>query len=360
MPRGKPKSSIPAGARSAPLSIADFARQLGLSAWTVSRAINGHPEVNEETRRRILAAMDEMGFRPNPLARGLGGRRTGMIGVCFLGLGNPIVDKKVYHLQEFFRRHHLQTVIEFRMRVRQQELRAIENFRRIHVDGVVLLYSDLEADTCVDVLKGVPCVQVDAHAPQTVPTVALDRREAMRLLMGHLFRLEHRCFGLLGTGRVDVWRWPALVEIARARQLDPDKIYVDLGEHPELESQIERGQVMAEAVLKMKRRPTALIAANDQVAIGAIQTLREHGVSVPREMSVTGFDNLDIGRRLHPTLTTIEQNPLRMMERAGELLLEQIKLTPDQRGRSPRVELIAPDLVIGESTGPAPIQAQHG
>ena len=352
MARAKRKPSSKSGQRPPILSIADFARHLNLSAWTVSRAINGHPEVNEQTRQRIVAAMDELGFRPNPLARGLGGRRTGMIGVCFMGLGNPIVDKKVYHLQEFFRRHHLQTVLEVRMRDRQQELRAIENFRRIHVDGVVLLYSELDADTCVDVLKGTPCIQVDAHAPQKVPTVALDRRQAMRLLMEHLFRLEHTSFGLLGTGRTDVWRWPALVEIARSRQLDPEKIYFDLGERLDIESRIERGQVFAKAVLEMKQRPTALIAANDEMAIGAIHALREHGVSIPREMSVTGFDNLDLGRKLHPTLTTIDQNPVRMMERAGELLLEQIKLPLDERGE-PVVEMVPPEMVIGESTGPA-------
>jgi DNA-binding LacI/PurR family transcriptional regulator len=355
MARGKRKPASQSGQRPPILSIADFARHLNLSAWTVSRAINGHPEVNEQTRQRIIAAMDELGFRPNPLARGLGGRRTGMIGVCFMGLGNPIVDKKVYHLQEFFRRHRLQTVLEVRMRDRQQELRAIQNFRRIHVDGVVLLYSELDASTCVKALEGTPCVQVDAHHPQKVPSVSLDRHKAMQLLMEHLFRLEHTSFGLLGPGRSDVWRWPALLDIARARGLDPDKIYIDVHEPVEVESVIERGQIMAKAVLEMKRRPTALIAANDQMAIGVVHTLRENGVSIPREMSVTGFDNLDLGRKLHPTLTTIEQNPFRMMERAGELLLDQIKLPTEERGR-PIIETVAPDLVIGESTGPARVK----
>ena len=342
-------------AQPAILSIADFARHLKLSAWTVSRAINGHPEVNEKTRRRVLAAMDELGFRPNPLARGLGGRRTGMIGVCFMGLGNPIVDKKVYALQEFFRRQHLQTVLEVRMRDRKQELQAIENFRRIHVDGVVLMYSELDAGSSVEALKGMPCVQVDAHKPQKIPTVSLDRKKAMRLLMDHLFRLEHTSFGLLGTGRNDVWRWPALLEIARARNLDPAKIYVELDDMLQVESMIERGQLMAQAVLELPRRPTALITANDQIAIGVIQTLREADVGIPREISVTGFDNLDLGRRLHPTLTTIEQNSVQLMERAGSLLLEQIKLPPSERGR-PVVEFVAPQLVIGESTGPARIE----
>ena len=83
--------------------------------------------------------------------------------------------------------------------------------------------------------------------------------------------------------------------------------------------------------------------------------LREGGVSVPREISVTGFDNLDLGRKLHPTLTTIEQNSVQLMERAGALLLREIKLPPPERGK-PTVELVAPELVIGESTGPAQME----
>lgn len=354
MPRGKTKST--ASSRPAPAihSIADFARHLNLSAWTISRAINGHPEVNEQTRQRVLAAMDELGFRPNPLARGLGGRRTGMIGVCFMGLGNPIVDKKVYALQEFFRSQHLQTLLEVRMRDRQQELRAIENFHRIRVDGVVLMYSELDGAEAVTALRGLPCVQVDPHRPQKVPSVSLDRQKAMRLLMDHLFRLEHTRFGFLGTGKNDVWRWPAVVEIAKARGLDPDEIFVEVPDRRELESPVERGQWMAQSVFEMKRRPTALLAENDQIALGAVHTLREAGVHVPREISVTGFDNLDVGRKLHPTLTTIDQNPLRMMERAGEILLEQIRLPAAKRG-GPVLETVAPELIIGESTGPAPL-----
>jgi len=242
------------------------------------------------------------------------------------------------------------------MRSREQEMNAIESFRRIHVDGVVLMYSELDANAAVEALKGMPCVQVDPHKPQRIPSVSLDRQKAMRLLMDHLFRLEHTSFGLLGTGRTDVWRWPALLEIARTRRLDPEKIFVELPDLLHIESMIERGQLLAQQVLGMPKRPTALLTANDQMAIGVTHTLRESGVSIPREISVTGFDNLDIGRRLHPTLTTIEQNSGQIMERAGALLLEQIKLPAAERGKS-IAELVAPDLIIGESTGPAPIRA---
>ncbi len=334
-------------------SIPDFARHLGLSTWTVSRAINGHPEVNEKTRRRIVAAMEEVGFRPNPLARGLGGRRTSMVGVCFMGLGNPILDRKVFHLQEFLRKNQLRSLLEMRPRDVQQEIHAIDDFKRIRVDGVVLLYSDLDAETSVQLFEGLACVHVDPHTVQKIPSVALDRHRAMRLLLEHLIRLKHQSFALLGFKKGDPWRWPALLETAKAHGLDPEKALRFVEEIPQVESPIEAGEIMAEAVLRWPKRPTAMIAIDDRTALGAIQALRSAGVDVPGEMSVTGFDNLDFARKLHPTLTTIDQNPARLMERAGALLLEQIKLPANQRG-APITELIAPELVVGESTAPAP------
>jgi DNA-binding LacI/PurR family transcriptional regulator len=352
MPRNgsSPKRVARPGSPGSIRSIPDFAKYLGLSSWTVSRAINGHPEVNEKTRRRIMEAMEEVGFRPNPLARGLGGRRTSMIGVCFMGLGNPILDRKVYHLQEFFRRHQLRTLLEMRMRDMQQEIRAIEDFKRIHVDGVVLIHSELDAATSQNLFDGVAAVHVDPHLPQVTPSVSVDRHRAMRLLMEHLLRLGHRSFGLLGFGRNDPWRWPALVETLQSHGLDPERALAAVETSPEVESAIEAGEMMTEALLRWPKRPTAIIAVDDRTALGSIQALNNAGVDVPRKMSVTGFDNLDLARKLHPTLTTIEQNPLRLMERAGAMLLEQLerKETAEQL----KAETIAPSLIIGESTAP--------
>ena len=353
MPRkGSSKKTSAAGKNTEQIkSISDFARHLDLSSWTVSRAINGHPEVNEKTRQRIMAAMDALDFRPNPLARGLGGRRTNMIGVCFMGLGNPILDRKVYYLQEFFRRHQLRSFLEMRPRDLEHETRAIEDFKRIHVDGMVLIHSELDAASTRRLFAGRACVHVDPHLPQQSPSVALDRHRAMRLLMEHLLRLGHRSFALLGIRESDPWRWPALVETAKTNGLNPHKVLRPVEPSPEIESLIERGELMAETVLDWAERPTAITAVDDRTALGAIQALHKAGIDVPRHMSVTGFDNLDLARKLHPTLTTIEQNPLRLMERAGAMLLKQIALPPDKRGQ-PVVESVAPELIVGESTGP--------
>jgi len=334
-------------------SIPDFAKYLGLSSWTVSRAINGHPEVSEKTRRRIMAAMEEVGFRPNPLARGLGGRRTSMVGVCFMGLGNPILDRKVYHLQEFLRRHQLRSLLEMRMRDVQHEIRAIEDFKRIHVDGIVLIHSELDAATSEQLLEDLPTVHVDPHQPQTIASISVDRQRAMRLLAEHLLRLEHESFAVLGFGKGDPWRWPALVEAVKAHGLNPAKAIVAIDAMPDVESPIEAGELMTEAILRGPKRPTAIIAVDDRMALGVIQALKNAGIDVPRDMSVTGFDNLDFARKLHPTLTSIEQNPLRLMERAGALLLQQLDVSAAKDPRGAVTETVAPDLVVGESTGPA-------
>lgn len=347
-----PTKKTGAAARPVIRSIPDFAKYLDLSAWTVSRAINGHPEVKEETRRRILEAMEEVGFRPNPLARGLGGRRTGLIGVCLFNLENPIVSAKMFHLQEFLRRQHLRSMIEVTLRDPESESRVIEDFLRIRTDGMVLMYSSLDADTLATQVGDVPCVVVDPHQPQKIPNVSLDRRQAMRLLLEHLLRLEHRSFALLGFRKNEPWRWPALAETARDHGLNVERAF-RFAEMPAVDSQIEAGWLMAGQLLKWSDRPTALITVDDRMALGAIQALREAGVDVPRQMSVTGFDNIELARKLHPTITTIEQNSSRLMQRAGEMLLDQI--APQSAGRRTVVsEVTPPELIVGESTGPAP------
>lgn len=331
-------------------SIMEFAKYLGLSVCTVSRAMNAHPAVKDSTRRLVLAAMQEVGYQPNPIGRALVGARTGMIGVCSIGLSNPILNTKIYHLQEFLRQHDRRVVLEMGYQNPQNEARVIEDFKRIRVDGIVLMYSTLPSDTVAGLLQGTPCVQVDPHEPQKMPNISIDRRRAMRLLFEHLLRLEHRSFALLWA-KSDPWRWSSLAEAAKAHGLDPAKIF-RFADFPKVDDAIEAGQLMAEEVLTWPKRPTAIIARDDLLALGVLQALRYADIDVPRHMSVTGFDNLSFARKLHPTLTTVDQNPARLMQRAGELLLEQIALAPQKRGR-PITETVAPELATGESTGPA-------
>ncbi|MES2693522.1 MAG: LacI family DNA-binding transcriptional regulator, partial [Verrucomicrobiota bacterium] len=325
--------------------------RLDLSAWTVSRAINGHAEVNPKTRERIRLAMEELGFRPNPLARGLRGSGTNLIGVSFIGMRSPIMTTKLFHLQERLREHKFRCVLEV-MRDQATELRVLDDLLQMHVDGVVLCYSTLPSGEGPHVRAKVPHVHVDPMYPQPGPTVALDRRRAMEMLMKHLLDLGHRRFGLLGIGRDDAWRWPALLDIARANGLDAEKAYVHCGPKTAPDKSLASGSEMAALALRHPQRPTALVCVNDIVAIGAIHGVKTAGLSVPGDISVTGFDNIEVGHYLQPTLTTIEQNSPLLMQTAVDLLLGQIRRKTRTPKATPTVS-VEPLLVVGESTGPA-------
>jgi DNA-binding LacI/PurR family transcriptional regulator len=334
------------------VSLADFARYLDLSAWTVSRAINGHPEVNPKTRDRILQAMDEIGFRPNPLARGLRGRRSGLVGISVAGLSSPILNTKIFHLQEFLRKNHLRGLLEFSIRDPQNEERVIEDFFRVRVDGIILIYSGFSAEAAKKMLSDTPCVQVDPHFPQKLPSVSLDRQFAMKLLLEHLLELGHRRFALLGIDRSDPWRWPALNEVAKSHGLNPDGIFYSLEGTHIAENAIPDGRAMAATAIRLPLAPTAFLCQDDLIALGAIQAIRDAGLRVPEDISVTGFDHLDIARHLDPPLTTIEQNPSALMDSACQLLLEQ--LADESRCGKKTIRTQTPQLIVGKSTGPAP------
>jgi len=331
-------------------STADLADYLGLSQWTVSRAINGHPEVKTSTRQRVLLAMDKVGFQPNPMARGLNGKSTGIVGICFGNPRNPLMGDKIASLDEFLREHKVRAVLAITPRDESSERRIIEDFQHMRVDGVILVQSYLGAAQAKEWLKDLLCVHVDPPQPELTPFVSVDRSRAMHLLVDHLVGLGHRSFASLGFSADNAWRWKGLTDALRSHGIDPKRnlqaFQLDL---PGRESFAE-GIELARMALASKAHRTAWLAVNDHVAIGAIQHLRNAGFSVPEDFSVTGFDNLEAGRFLRPTLTTIDQRVDELMRRAGEVLLKIIG--GPRKSSMPGGLSIEPQLFARESTGP--------
>jgi len=333
-------------------STLSLARHLGLSQWTVSRAINGHPEVKAKTRERILKAMEELRFRPNPVARGLSGKAMGVVGVCFGHTYNAVMIDKITLLDEFLRDHQLRAILAISPKDAASELRIIEDFRHLRVDGIVLIQSYLGKAEIEDVLMGTPCVHLDPADPNLYPNVSLNRKKAMQLEVDHLVGLGHRFFGVLGFSSGNRWRWEGMVEAFERHGISPEKnVQVFELESPGLES-YEEGIELAKLALGARKRPTAFIAINDRVAMGAMQEMSNSGFRVPDDFSVVGFDNLVPGRYLRPTITTIDQQPSLLVTKAGSLLLEHLgKIGTPNASRSLVIE---PQLIIRESTGPAP------
>jgi len=330
-------------------SQSELAQHLGLSDWTVSRAINGHPAVKAATRERVLRAMQDVGFQPNPLARGLRGKGTGLVGVIFTELRNSILLEKLASFENFLHEHDLRSLLVFAGQDAAAELRALADFRRLHVDAVVLIQSILTKAQCAKPLSGIKWVHVDPQSAHPAPVVGLDREKGVELLIEHLFSLGHRHFGTLGILDINRWRWPGLLKALTKRGLDPSqhlKQYLPLRNE---EPSYAMGIHAAEQVLADSEAPTALIAINDRVALAAAQHLTRHGASVPGRFSVTGFDHLEVAEHLHPTLTTIDHRTHQLMEAAGNLLLNRLKKTSSN---TPSETLfIEPQLIVGESTG---------
>lgn len=347
------KASIPADAAGnpRPASIAELARRLSLSDWTVSRAINGHTEVSIKTRERVARAMEELGFRPNPLARGLRGHGTELIGICFNRLDTPIINQKVSYLLEFLRESRLRSLLEITLGEEENERRIIADFLRVRVEGMVFVHPALSWEEVSRLAGGVACVHVDPDVAMKSPSISLDRSLAMRMLLEHLCDLGHRDFAMIGIAKDDRWRARPLIKHARDFGIDPRRGFRFLGFPEEGMPPIEAGRLIALRLIKEGSLPTAFIAFNDLVAFGAIQALKDAGIDVPGRVSVTGFDHTDVGAQTRPRLTTIDHDARQMMKRAAAMLVEQIALPAAERGRASH-EKVKPRLIIGESTAP--------
>jgi DNA-binding LacI/PurR family transcriptional regulator len=330
-----------------------------LSRWTISRVLNGHSEVKPETCQRVREAMERLGFVPSPLGRALRGGRTGMVGICFQALGSPIVARKIATLQRILRGAGFRALCELTDGHPELELEVVRNFIAMKVDGIVMVggITEENADVLVAMLRAqnAAAVVVDPLQRFPLPTVELDREEAMRLALRHLVELGHDRIAILGIDeavRYGVNRWRGIREFAGARHWSVDEHFVLLSEPGPPALDFAYGERLAGQYLALPSgtRPSAVVALNDQVAIGAMSRLQQAGLVVPRDVSVLGFDNLDVSAHVTPRLTTVDQHVDQMMQTAVDLLAAQT-VTADAGDDAPRV--IMPLLVARESTGPA-------
>lgn len=335
---------------------AALARELGLSRWTVSRVLNGHPGVLPETVNRVRQAMARAGFQPNAMARGLRGGPTGIVGVCFQELESPILARKASLLQQALRERGFHALIELTNGDRELERSAVSTFLSLRAEGAVLIGSQLaEDDQALEAWRsqGKPIIWVDPESTVAGEQLAIDRAYSMRLVLDHLHSLGHRRFAVLGIdpdNPYGAFRWPAFQRHCRklgvAIERDAILLYVSgHGTHD-----YDYGRVLADRLLGVERLPTAVIALNDRVAIGAMNRLREAGVRTPQDVSVVGYDNLEIGDHVVPRLTTIDQCAERLMRLAAERMVSLLR-AQEQAEEPSRRQSVRPRLIVRESTG---------
>ena len=325
--------------------MADVAKLAGVSHQTVSRVINGSAHVRPETRRRVMEAMGALDYRPNPAARALVTGKSGTLGVVgfdttLYGPASALFAiEQAAHAAGYFI-----TVVSMAVLDRESLLAAVERLRLQGVDGILVITPhEGAAEAVVNLPTSIPVVAVEAARPNSVPLVAVDQFagavSATQLLLdlGHdtAWHVAGPREFLEAQQRVDGWR----TTLERAGADVPEALVGDWSPG----SGYRLGQQLAE-----DPDVTAIFAANDQMALGVLRALHEHGRRIPGDVSVVGFDDIPEAQYFTPPLTTVRQNFAEVGRSSLRLLLELMK-----GGDHPPQRLtIAPELVVRRSTAP--------
>ena len=344
-----PQKRKPGARGSGKVTLKTIAEHLGLTAGTVSAALNNSPaarSIPEQTKNRIIAAAAELNYRPNFFARTLRLKRTYTIGVIAEEIGDAYGAAIINGIEEYLKKNNyfFLTVIHRH----DQKL--------LHTYAQLLLTRGVEGfittDTSIEGGLGLPTIAVAGHKRvEGVTNIVLDHKHAAKLALAHLQSLGHEEIAFIKGQTISSdshVRWSAICDVAQ-----------ELGIliRPELTIQLEGtdstpaiGYPFAKQLLARKHPFTALFAYNDISAIGSIWALREAGLRVPQDVSVVGFDDIPGAVFCEPALTTVRQPLTRMGQIAAQALVDQIE------GRGEYVPEIAiePELVVRSSTGVAP------
>lgn len=338
-PSGFRPAARPRGA-----TIRDVAARADVSVATVSRVFNDAAQVREPTARRVLDAASLLRYVPHIGARSLSTRSTATIGVLLPDLHGEFFSEVIRGIDSAARLQGYHLLVSG-SHSDWKEMAAVIAATRGRVDGVIVMSPELEADQALQahLPHGLPVVLLNCPNAGG-PSITIDNRRGTNAAMRHLASLGHRRIGFIrGPERnADALERLHAYRSSMARLGERTARFEVPGNFIE-----ESGYSAGRRLLQLNPRPTALFAANDAMAIGAMCAFREAGVSVPTEMAVVGFDDIPIARYVTPPLTTVTVEIAALGRRALEMLLQVLN---SGQGRE-RHESIPTRLVIRESCG---------
>ncbi len=330
-------------------TIRGVASAAGVSIATVSRVLNGRPDVAPETRELVLRAVREQGFSTNRNARALSSGRTGLIGVTVPLVHDAYFGGILSGASEALYEQDMRIVLCPTLHQHEREVTLLDRLMRGTTDGAVLMLPEETNAELKALQRDFPFVVVDPRVAldEGIPVVSAAHAAGARAATEHLLSLGHRRIGAITGPR----EWIACTErlngyhgaLAAAGVLpDPALVAVsDFRNGPATEA-------AANALLDLPDPPTAIFAFNDNVAVGVMRTARARGLRLPEDLSVVGFDDSEQAEIVYPALTTVRQ-PLAEMGRMAVSLL--LRLLENQRVDALRIQL-ATKLVVRDSTAP--------
>ena len=325
--------------------IEDVATAAGVSMKTVSRVLNNEPNVREETRNRVMRTVEELQYKPNLSARSLAGQRSYVVALVYNNPSRNYLMEIQGGMLEACRANHYNLIlgpVGSGKRTAGDIKGLFENFGP---DGVVLIPPLTDDNVVLSYLEAhdVPFACIAPRNPRERIGVMMEETAAVLELMSGLIEMGHRRIGHIKGPRAHgacQWRFAGYRDALRKAGIAYDADLVAQGEFS-----FESGMAGANALLDLPNPPTAIFAANDDMAAGVIRAAGERGIPVPRDLSVCGFDDTPIAHQIYPSLTTIRQPTAEMGRLATVELLDRIR--SPSGGRMVRVQHT---LLFREST----------
>jgi LacI family transcriptional regulator len=320
------------------VTIRDVAARAGVSVATVSRVFNRKGPIRQATYQRVRAVAERMRYSPHAAARSLSTSRTNTIGVVLPELHGEFFSEVIRGIDVTARGRGYHLIVSGSHSDRA-EMRAVFQAMRGRVDGLIVMSPDLDASMLLaDLPSAVPVVLLNATADGR-PAITIDNAGGARAVMRHLIRLGHRRIAFIcGPPKNGDAAYRRRGYRAAIRAAGIDDAFEFPGNFTE-----ESGYEAARRIVERSPRPTAVFAANDAMAIGALSAFNERGVRVPGDIALAGFDDIPIARFLSPPLTTVKVPIAELGRRSLELVLDP----------SPRKvnETLKTTLIVRQSCG---------
>ena len=326
----------------------DVAERAGLSVSTVSHVVNNTRAVSDESRQRVLQAMEELGFKPNALARSLRRRQSNTLGMIVPDSANPFFAEIARAIEDASFAHNYSVILCNSEGDLEKQQAYTDVLIENRVAGILFVAAGISTELVSELgQRRVPLVVIDREvADVEVDTVMTNHAQGGCLATQHLIDLGHRRIACI-AGNSEVA--PSAERLNGYRQtLQKNDLAYDEGLVVKGDFQYRSGYEATNDLLTKKKPPTAVFACNDLMAVGCISAASALGFRVPDDLSVVGFEDVQLASYTNPSLTTVDQPKVEIGTLATQMLLERMK----DLDASPRFERLDTELLIRRSTAP--------
>ncbi len=329
------------------VTIKDIAKHAEVSVSTVSRVLNGKPDVNIETQTRVQEVIKKLGYSPNSVARGLVLRRTNVIGFVVPDIMNPNFPELARGIMERADHYGYSVIFVDTNHDSKVEKKAIKLLRSNQVDGIIVSFTEANQDELVKLKKeNFPSVQVYRKSPNSIlSTIAIDNVASAYRAVKYLIELGHTHIGHITTGektQSGMERLQGYQKAMKEAGIPVKDSWIQVCAHS-----ADEGEKAADRLLDTDKSITAVFSSHDLMAVGVYESVYKRGLSIPNDISVVGHDDIGISKYLRPKLTTIKTFKKNLGKAAVDLLIEEMQSETPMN----REEIFQTELIVRGSTG---------